>query len=150
MPTSVIPAQETATLVALDATESLRLLTNHEVGRVVYTDGGLPAVTPVNYAYDDGHVFLRTSETTRLARKAPRTIVAFEVDEVDRSARRGWSVVVTGPCEPVTDEAKLAHIETLGLAPWTSGEHKVVLEIATTLVTGYQIARDGDAPGGVE
>lgn len=141
---------ETATLVALGTTESLRLLTGHEVGRVVYTDGGLPAVTPVNYAYDDGHVFLRTSETSRLARKAPRTIVAFEVDEVDRSARRGWSVVVTGPCEPVMDEARLAHIDTLGLATWVSGEHDLVLAIAATIVTGYQIARDADAPGGVE
>jgi hypothetical protein len=150
MPTSVIPAQSTATLVALGTTESLGLLSSHEVGRVVYTDGGLPAVTPVNYAYDDGRIYLRTSETSRLASKAPRAIVAFEVDEVDRSARRGWSVVVTGPCETVTEAADLTHIDTLGLAPWASGEHKVVLAIATTIVTGYQIARGDDSPGGVE
>lgn len=136
--------------MALGTTESLRLLAGHEVGRVVYTDGGLPAVTPVNYAYDDGRVVMRTSETSRLAGKAPRTIVAFEVDEVDRSARRGWSVVVTGPCETVTDEERLARIDSLGLAPWASGEHKVVLEIATTIVTGYQIARGDEAPGGVK
>ncbi len=150
MPTSVMPEQATATLAALGTAESLRLLSSHEVGRVVYTDGGLPAVTPVNYAYDDGHIFLRTSETSRLASKAPRAIVAFEVDEVDRSARRGWSVVATGPCEIVTDPADLAHIDSLGLAPWASGEHKVVLAIATTIVTGYQIARGDDSPGGVE
>jgi hypothetical protein len=150
MPTSVIPVQETKTLVALGTTECLRLLASHEVGRIVYTDGGLPAVTPVNYAYDGSRVFLRTSETSRLAGKAPRTIVAFEVDDVDRSARRGWSVVVTGPCEAVTDEAELAHIDTLGLAPWASGEHKVVLAITTTIVTGYQIARGDESRGGVE
>ena len=149
MPTSVIPGQETASLIALGTTESIRLLSGHEVGRVVYTDGGLPAVTPVNYAYDDGHIVMRTSETSRLARKAPRAIVAFEVDEVDRSARRGWSVVVTGPCEVVSDEARLAHIDTLGLAPWASGEHKVVLEVAATIVTGFKIARADESPGGV-
>lgn len=147
MPTSASTAETTASLVALGTTESLRLLTGHEVGRVVYTDGGLPAVTPVNYAYDDGRVVMRTSETSRLARKAPRAIVAFEVDEVDRAVRRGWSVVVTGPCQAVTDEARLAHIDTLGLAPWASGEHKVVLEIATTIVTGYEIAPGDDSPG---
>ncbi|HEX4016675.1 MAG TPA: hypothetical protein VHX15_08045 [Frankiaceae bacterium] len=38
---------------------------------------------------------------------------------------------------------------SLGLAPWASGEHELVLEIATTIVTGYQIARGADAPGGV-
>ena len=150
MPTSVAPAPETRSLIALGTTESLRLLTSHEVGRVVYTDGGLPAVTPVNFAYDDGRVVLRTSENSRLARKAPRTIVAFEVDEVDRAARRGWSVVVTGPCETITEEAELAHVDSLGLAPWASGEHKIVLAIATTMVTGYQIARDPESPGGVE
>jgi len=148
MPTSATTAQETASLVALGTTESFRLLAGHEVGRVVYTDGGLPAVTPVNYAYDPGYVVMCTSETSRLARKAPRAIVAFEVDDVDRSVRRGWSVVVTGPCEVVTDEARLAHIDTLGLAPWASGEHRVVLQIATTIVTGYQIARGDAAPGG--
>jgi nitroimidazol reductase NimA-like FMN-containing flavoprotein (pyridoxamine 5'-phosphate oxidase superfamily) len=150
MPTTAMPAQARASLVELGTTESLRLLAGHEVGRIVYTDGGLPAVTPVNYAYDEGHVVIRTSESSRLASKAPRSIVAFEVDEVDRSARRGWSVVVTGPCEAVTNEARLAHIATLGLAPWACGEHKVVLEIATTIVTGYQIARGDESPGGVE
>lgn len=160
MPTSAIPGPPLPThgdrpvpgpsgLVALSTADSLRLLSSHEVGRVVYTDGGLPAVTPVNYAYDDGHVVIRTAEVSRLARKVPRTIVAFEVDEVDRLARSGWSIVVTGPCEIVTDEAKLAHIATLGLDPWLAGERNLVLQIAATIVTGYEIAEDGRTADGV-
>ncbi len=141
------PVPATVGLVALSSTDSLRLLATHEVGRIVYTDGGLPAVTPVNYTYDGEHVLIRTSEMSQLVRKAPNAIVAFEVDELDRQARRGWSVVVTGPCELVTDPDKLAHVASLNLHPWAEGDRNVVLQIATTIVTGYQIA-GAQAPGG--
>ena len=139
------PESATTGLVALSSTESLRLLANHEVGRVVYTDGGLPAVTPVNYVYDKGHVFIRTSKLSQLLRKVPRTITAFEVDEVDRKAREGWSVVATGPCEIVTDQETLARVAKLGLEPWAGGDRNVVLQIATTIITGYRIARHDEA-----
>jgi uncharacterized protein len=139
------PQSSTSGLVALSSTQSLELLASNEVGRVVYTDGGLPAVTPVNYVYDQGHVFIRTSKLSQLLRKVPRTIVAFEVDEVDRKARGGWSVVVTGPCEVVTDSETLARVATLGLEPWAAGDRNVVLQIATTIVTGYRIAAQDKA-----
>ena len=105
-------------------------------------------MTPVNYVYDQGHVFIRTSKVSQLLRKVPRTIVAFEVDEVDRKAREGWSVVVTGPCEIVTDSETLARVAKLGLEPWAAGDRNVVLQIATTIVTGYRIAGHGRARGG--
>jgi nitroimidazol reductase NimA-like FMN-containing flavoprotein (pyridoxamine 5'-phosphate oxidase superfamily) len=146
---SAMPVSATEGLVALSTRDSLRMLASHEVGRVVYTDGALPAVTPVNYAFDDGHVLLRTAQGSRLAAKTPGTIVAFEVDEVDRTARRGWSVVITGPCRLVDDEVKLAHINTLHLDPWAPGERNVVLEIAATIVTGYRIAESDPPTGGV-
>ncbi len=139
------PVLATEGLVALSSTDSLRLLARNEVGRIVYTDGGLPAVTPVNYAFDGAHVLIRTSEVSQLVRKAPNAIVAFEVDDLDRQARRGWSVVVTGPCEIVTDPDKLAHVASLNLNPWAEGERNVVLQIAATIVTGYRIARDDSA-----
>jgi nitroimidazol reductase NimA-like FMN-containing flavoprotein (pyridoxamine 5'-phosphate oxidase superfamily) len=124
-----------------------RLLASQEVGRVVYTDGALPAVTPVNFAFDDGHIFVRTTEGSRLSTKVPGNIVAFEVDELDRKARSGWSVVITGPCRIVTDPVRIAHVQTLNLDPWAEGERNVLLEIAATIVTGYQIATDDGGVG---
>ncbi len=160
MPTSAISApplpthgeqEESATagLVALSSARSLNLLASQEVGRVVYTDGGLPAVTPVNYAYDQGHVFVRTSKFSHLVRKVPGTIVAFEVDDVDRKARSGWSVVVTGPCEIVKDSYTKSRLTKLGLEPWAGGDRNVVLQIAATIVTGYRIAPHDKAEPGV-
>jgi nitroimidazol reductase NimA-like FMN-containing flavoprotein (pyridoxamine 5'-phosphate oxidase superfamily) len=130
-------------MLALSCVESLRLLASHEVGRIVYTDGALPAVTPVNYAYDDSHIFIRTTEVSKLVSKVPNKIVAFEVDEVDVKARHGWSVVATGPCEIVTDPQKLAYVAGLNLEPWARGDRNVVLQITAAIVTGYQIARTG-------
>jgi nitroimidazol reductase NimA-like FMN-containing flavoprotein (pyridoxamine 5'-phosphate oxidase superfamily) len=141
------PQSPTSGLVALSHRASLQLLASHEVGRVVYTDGGLPAVTPVNFVYDEDHVFIRTTPVSQLVRKVPKTIVAFEVDEVDRKARSGWSVVITGPCEIVTDPERLAHVATLGVEPWAAGDRNVVLQISAAIVTGYRIAR-GDETGG--
>ena len=135
-------------MVALSSAESLRLLASHEVGRIVYTDGALPAVTPVNYAYEDGHIFIRTTEVSRLVSKVPNKIVAFEVDEVDPKARHGWSVVATGPCEIVTDPERLAYVATLDLEPWARGDRHVVLQITAAIITGYQIARTGPAGEG--
>lgn len=143
------PPRATEGLIALSTSASLQLLGTHEVGRLVYTDGGLPAITPINFVYDGRHILIRTSEVSRMVRKVPNSIVAFEVDEVDRQARKGWSVVVTGPCEIVTDPEKLAEVATLDLHPWAEGDRNVVLKIATTIVTGYRIAGDGPPTGAV-
>ena len=52
----------------LSRTECLRLLASAKVGRVVYTDGALPAVTPVNFALDGTVVVFPTATGSRLAR----------------------------------------------------------------------------------
>jgi uncharacterized protein len=126
-------------LIQLSSEECLQLLHTCEVGRVVYTDGALPAVTPVNYAFDDGRVVIRTASDSRLAAKLPGSIVAFEIDELDRRARSGWSVVVTGPGELVTDAERLIQVSRLPLVIWAPGDRQVVLEIAAVRLTGRRI-----------
>jgi len=126
-------------LIQLSSDECLRLLGGCEVGRVVYTDGALPAVTPVNYAFDGGRVVIRTAADSRLAAKLPGSIVAFEIDELDRRARSGWSVVATGPGRLVTDTERLSQVSRLPLVVWAPGERQVVLEIAAVRVTGRRI-----------
>ena len=43
--------------------------------------------------------------------------MAFEIDELDHRHRTGWSVVVHGHAEHVTDTAAVEAYEGLGLAP---------------------------------
>jgi hypothetical protein len=47
-------------------------------------------------------------------------VVAFEVDSYTASRREGWSVVVKGRAELVTDDATLARLWASGLQPWAA------------------------------
>ena len=137
--TSPLYGESGGGLVELNEADCRRLLRSGDVGRVVYTDGALPAVTPVNYVFDDDGVVLRTASGSRLAVKLPGSIVAFEVDELDRGARSGWSVVVTGPCHVVTDPERIVQISLLTLVPWVSSARSELLEITAGLLTGRRI-----------
>lgn len=131
--------QQPAGLWVLDPTECLQLLARQEIGRVVFTEAALPAVAVVTYALRGRSVVFRTSEQSRLARLVPDSVVAFEVDDVDRASRTGWSVVVTGPATRVTDPSQLARLDALLLAPWAPGDRRTYIEISPGLVTGRRI-----------
>ncbi|MGN6330140.1 MAG: pyridoxamine 5'-phosphate oxidase family protein, partial [Motilibacteraceae bacterium] len=89
----------------------LRLLAGHDVGRLVFSAAGLPAVVPIAYLLDDESIVVRTREDSRVARHAMDTVVAFEVDELEPSVRSGWSVVVTGRTSRVGDPGELARLQ---------------------------------------
>ncbi len=126
-------------LTELSRAECARLLVEQEVGRVVFTDRALPAVVPVNYVMDGQAVVFRTRADSRLARLLPGTVVAFEVDDLDRAARVGSSVVVTGIAERVLEPGALARLDALHLAPWAGDTRPVFLRIPPGLVTGRRI-----------
>jgi uncharacterized protein len=121
---------------ALSLETCLRLLKSKHVGRVVYTNQAIPAVTPVNYAFDCDTVVLRGAQGFLLEAKLPGAVVAFEVDDLDDGGCEGWSVLVIGLCALVTDGPRLEAVEKLPLNPWTSGEKPIVLEIDTQMVSG--------------
>lgn len=127
-------------LGVLDVAKCYRLLATETVGRVVYTDGALPAVAPVNYVLDGHHIIFRTAPLSRLALGVVDQVVAFEVDHLDAEVRTGWSVVVTGIGRPLTDAAELARADALGLAPWAGGERPLFIAITAGLVTGRFVA----------
>lgn len=113
----------------------LRLLAGHDVGRLVFSAAGLPAVVPIAYLLDDQSIVVRTSEDSRVARHAMDTVVAFEVDELEPSVRSGWSVVVTGRTSRVSDPAELTRLRPQ-LPMWVGGDRNLVLRIGMEMVTG--------------
>lgn len=127
------------TLETLTATQSLRLLARAQIGRAVFTVGALPAVVPVTFAVDGDGVVIRTGADTRLAGSADGQVMAFEVDELDTVNRTGWSVVVTGVAEIVTDADERAQADTSVLA-WTPGDRDVFIRLPFGMVTGRRIA----------
>ena len=118
----------------LTRAQCLRLLSQAAVGRVVYTDGALPAVTPVVYALDGSAIVFRAGTDTRLAAGTDGAVVAFEADSIDPQSQTGWSVVVVGVARPVSDDATLARVAQLPLVSWGRGDrHRVVRIVASGL-----------------
>ena len=71
-----------ATIAELGRDESLRLLADHDVGRLVVVEEHRPLVFPVNYVLDGDAVVFRTDPGTKLS-KGPRARASFEIDAFD-------------------------------------------------------------------
>lgn len=123
----------------LDVAACYELLRTDTVGRIVYTQAALPAVRPITYSLDGHHIVFRTRPDSALAHSVSGQVVAFEVDQLDRETRTGWSVVVTGVAEPLESPSDLARAAGLQLAPWAGGERELFLSITPGLVTGRRI-----------
>jgi nitroimidazol reductase NimA-like FMN-containing flavoprotein (pyridoxamine 5'-phosphate oxidase superfamily) len=128
-------------LERLSREECVGLLGTHEVGRLVVNDGGRPLIFPVNYAMDGDAVVFRTASGLKLW-TAARSPVVFEVDDLNRRARAGWSVIVHGLAQEVTafDRADLqARVYGLPVQPWAPGDKPSIVRIVPTLITGRRI-----------
>jgi uncharacterized protein len=123
--------------------ECLALLPTVPIGRLVFTDRALPAIVPVNFVLDHGHIVVRTGASSTLAAAVRGSVVAFEVDDFDRASRNGWSVTVTGQARQVVDPTELERLSLLELTPWAGGDKSNFVVIPVELVSGRRV---GDGP----
>jgi nitroimidazol reductase NimA-like FMN-containing flavoprotein (pyridoxamine 5'-phosphate oxidase superfamily) len=90
----------------LEGNECLRLLAvaakHRDIGRLGISTSTSPIIVPVNFVYHDAGVLCRIGVGT-LADMAPGSLVAFEVDRVDRDAHEAWSVLMRGGARILTD-----------------------------------------------
>lgn len=86
--------------VALDARTCRDLLDLESVARAAFVAGGRPHVQLVAYVRVGDRLEVAAGADSALARVAPGTLVAVQVDRVDRDRGDGWSVVATGPAQP--------------------------------------------------
>ncbi len=126
-------------LLHLDASTCLRLLASRHVGRVALNDPVGPVVFPVNYTVDAGTVLFRTTMGVKLAAAEDREAVAFQVDHVDPERRLGWSVLVRGRLDEVTDPDELDRLRDLPLDPFTGGTRDHYVRVMPASVTGRRI-----------
>ena len=135
-------------LDTLTVDECLELLASHHFGRVAVDDEEGPAVLPVNYVLDRGSVVFRTDEGTKLEAAARRERIGFEVDHVDEAARSGWSVLVRGKAEEITDPDELERVRRLPLEPFAGGERHRYVRLLSSSISGRRIRVPGDLPEG--
>ncbi len=121
----------------LDRSECLRLLAVEDVGRLGLVQGQAPVIFPVNYAWDGQAIVFRTAEGTKLSH-GPRSAVAFEIDGLDRENRSGWSVLVTGRLDEVTeaDPDLWGRVQDLGIRPWEPGTKGHWMRLVPGIITG--------------
>ncbi|SRR5579871_2795850 len=130
------------TLHELSRAECLDLLATVPVGRVGVSIGALPAVLPVNFCVTEHAVIFRSKAGAKLNAATTGTVVAFEADHYDESGKFGWSVLVQGMAEEVTDPDALAAMGGLPLESWAfngAADHVIAVELA--MVTGRRISR---------
>ena len=120
--------------------ECLDALGSRRIGRVAVTDRAMPVILPVNYALLDGDVVFATETGTKLDAAVVRSIVAFEVDQVDEQERTGWSVCVTGVAEEVVQDDQVERARGLDLQPMVPLPRKRYVRIRSDLISGRRIS----------
>lgn len=128
------------------STGSIQELTEHECrellgvgrfGRIAFDGREELELLPVNYAYDDGLVLIRTSSGSSLATIVDRPFV-FEADHHDDTYQTGWSVTVRGTATVATDE-QLAGFGTRLPNSWAGGDDVVHVAIVAERVKGRRV-----------
>jgi nitroimidazol reductase NimA-like FMN-containing flavoprotein (pyridoxamine 5'-phosphate oxidase superfamily) len=128
----------------LDEDQCLNLISGGGIGRIAYTSRSGPAVLPVNYALHDGAVVFRTAahgpldEDLRTGITNADYRVAFEIDDIDMAAKRGWSVLIQGPAHHVT-EAEEEAVRRAAVDTWAPGDRELFVRITPQRITGRRV-----------
>jgi len=115
--------------------DCLELLAEQRVGRIGVVVDGQVEIFPVNYAFDGECIVFRTNSGRKLT--GVRTGEAtFEADELEGSARAGWSVVVHGHTERMPTEPQPG--VDLTSEPWT-GPKDFTVRLTPRAITGRRV-----------
>jgi uncharacterized protein len=118
----------------------MALLKGQYVGRLAFVQAGEPTILPVNYTVFGDSIVFRTSFGGKLDAAGHVRPAAFEVDDIDETYQRGWSVLVKGTLYDVTDRETLDQLEELPLRPWVRHvEHPFWVRLVPNEVTGRRI-----------
>jgi len=127
-----------AGLEILDTSECTRLLHTTQIGRVAISLGEVAAVLPVNYVMLGSDIMFFTGPGVKLNAALAASTVTFEADQIDVTARTGWSVIASGRAER-TDGSWRPRVEALGLYPWAAGDRHHLVRIRPTFLSGRRI-----------
>jgi pyridoxamine 5'-phosphate oxidase-like protein len=125
--------------VEISRAESLKLLSEVPIGRIVYTARALPAIFPARHVVEDGSVVVRT----RVAAQCAGSVVAYEADEIDGSDTGNWCVVVTGVARQVISPAEVSYYDQI-LHPLIRSNTAELIRITPEIVAGYRMMEAPD------
>ena len=131
----------------LSRAESLRLLGTVAFGRVGFTVRGLQAIRPVNHLVEGEKVIIRTREWSDLAAvsSGEGASVAYEADDIDTDRHLGWSVVVRGQLQAVSEPEEAARYQQR-VSTWAPGSRDHILFIEPVFVSGIRLVEPTGGP----
>jgi uncharacterized protein len=140
------PASE---ILELSREEWLRLLASHSFGRLAVNMGeGPPVIRPVNYVFTSQSVVFRTAQGSKFHALLRATHATFEIDGLDEASRTGWSVIIHGVTDEITNPNEVRRLDSLGLETWAPGRKAHWVHIRAWTVSGRRIVLAGDAVRG--
>ncbi|MFE5330360.1 pyridoxamine 5'-phosphate oxidase family protein [Embleya sp. NPDC056575] len=138
----------------LDRRETLELMAGARVGRVVVSEGALPAVHLVTFAFDGESVVFRAPAGSTLAKAVVDAVVAFQADHIDPTTLTGWTGTITGHASRVRGPAAVAPVARPEhpLSDAEPGENQAWFSITSEFVTGLLVRHTtgSGAPSGRE
>jgi len=137
----VLPLAECVRLLAMAAKRG-------QTGRLAVSTEQAPIIQPVNFTYHEHRIVVRLG-SGHLAEVIPGTLVAFEVDHVDRDAREAWSVLVRGLATAL-EKSEPQPTSDAGPAPLVPAPGDELFVVRLDVVTGrrFPLDRTGDPAGG--
>ncbi len=123
-------------LTPLELAECLYLLSSCEIGRFVFQDRMLLNAHPVHYVLDGASVVFRTEHGAKFRAASQRTVVVFEVDDINPRTGEGWSVVVRGPAELVTQPYEVELVTEALPRQWAYDEPTDFIRVPLDVVQG--------------
>ena len=132
-----------ATAHEVPAWECYDLLRGHGIGRLCLVDGGYPIAVPINYRLldDEAHprLVVRTLPNSMIGRyHGP---CSLEVDEIDLTRGRAWSVIARGAAHPAHGDHRLPDPE-----PIVAGNRDrwIVIDVAAISGRRFVVAEAAD------
>jgi nitroimidazol reductase NimA-like FMN-containing flavoprotein (pyridoxamine 5'-phosphate oxidase superfamily) len=130
---------DTSGLEILTQAECLRLLGSVPLGRLVYTDGGLPAVRIVNFVLDADTVVFASADGDKLRAAERGYVVAFEADAIDLDRHLGWTVTSVGHLSVVPADEAERLARKVRLHSWAPLHDSRLIRLGIESVTGRRL-----------
>ncbi|ANS32017.1 hypothetical protein R1CP_37055 (plasmid) [Rhodococcus opacus] len=131
---------------ALTIADCARRLASVPTGRLIYTDGALPAVRPVTFAAVRGEIVIYTGHDP-LFDRLENWLLTFEAGHLDPDTRTGWTVLVHGHAHLRTVPGLGAGFDPFAGLPWHTDPLDGHLVLDIERITGHHLTLprpDGD------
>ena len=114
--------------------EALELVGDHQLGRLVVRIKDDFDIYPLNYVVNEGKIYFRTAEGSKLFTVSINDRVLFEADE--HTEDKAWSVIVKGRARILQRTDEIQEADELPLKPWLPTLKYNYVEITPEEISG--------------